>query len=72
MSLEVGPISFNPAECSNLVELLEARAELHPNKVAFTFLPDGEDQGITVTYQQLQTQAKLAAIAGVVDWKAEG
>ncbi|RLU03559.1 MAG: amino acid adenylation domain-containing protein, partial [Ketobacter sp.] len=62
MSLEVGPISFNPAECSNLVELLEARAELHPNKVAFTFLPDGEDQGITVTYQQLQAQAKLAAI----------
>ncbi|RLT97984.1 non-ribosomal peptide synthetase [Ketobacter sp.] len=62
MSLEVGPISFNPAECSNLIELLEARAGLHPDKVAFTFLPDGEDQGITVTYAQLRDQARSTAV----------
>ena len=62
MSLEVGPISFNPAECSNFVELLETRAQLHPEKIAFTFLPDGEDQGITVSYAQLRDQARSAAV----------
>ena len=62
MSQEVGPISFNPSHCSNLVELLEARAGLHPDKIAFTFLPDGEDQGIRVTYAELRDQARSAAV----------
>lgn len=61
MSLEVGPRSFNPAGCTTIIELLESRAELHPDKVAFTFLPDGEDSGITVTYGQLAQRAKATA-----------
>ena len=58
MSLEVGLNSFDPANCSSLLELLERRAELHPDKVAFTFLPDGEDQGVQVTYGQLRDRAR--------------
>jgi len=61
MSLEVGPFSFNPADCSTLIELLEGRADLHPDKVAFTFLPDGEDRGVRVTYAELREQAMSAA-----------
>ena len=62
MSHEVGPNSFNPSHCSNLVELLDARSDLHPDKVAFTFLPDGEAQGIKVTYSELRDQARSAAV----------
>jgi len=61
MSLEVGPNSFNPAQCASLIELLEVRADMHADKVAFTFLPDGEDQGIKVTYGELRDRAKSTA-----------
>jgi amino acid adenylation domain-containing protein len=61
MSLEVGLNSFNPAQCSSLIELLDARAGAHPDKVVFTFLPDGEDQGIEVTYGQLWDRARATA-----------
>ncbi|MVF12550.1 amino acid adenylation domain-containing protein [Ketobacter sp. MCCC 1A13808] len=61
MSLEVGLNSFDPATCSSLVELLEKRAAEQPDKVVYTFLPDGDDQGITVTYQELQQRARANA-----------
>lgn len=69
MSLEVGPHSFDPAGCTSIIELLESRAELHPEKVAFTFLPDGEDTGITVTYGQLSLRAKATAVRFAVSAK---
>ena len=62
MSLEVGSRAFDPARCNSLIELLQSRASLHPDKVAFTFLPDGEDNGITITYAQLDQRAKSSAV----------
>jgi acyl-CoA synthetase (AMP-forming)/AMP-acid ligase II len=40
------------------VEVLQAQASLRPNKVAFTFLADGERTTIPLTYQQLDQQAR--------------
>ena len=62
MSIEVGQGAFNPAHCHSLIELLQSRATLHPDKVAFTFLPDGGGEGIAVTYGQLNERAMSAAV----------
>jgi amino acid adenylation domain-containing protein len=48
-------------EPNSLVELLELRAELQGHKIAYTFLIDGEQQAISMTYSQLDTQARTIA-----------
>ncbi|MBL1208761.1 hybrid fatty acyl-AMP ligase/type I polyketide synthase [Geminocystis sp. GBBB08] len=46
---------------SNFVNLLQERALSQPDKVIFTFLGDGEAQTESLTYQQLDNQAKAIA-----------
>jgi 8-amino-7-oxononanoate synthase len=43
---------------SNLVELLRHRARCQPEDIGFTFLVDGENEQVHLTYQELDRQAR--------------
>jgi amino acid adenylation domain-containing protein len=46
---------------SSLVDLIQQRAELHPDRLAIRFLADGATVGETVTYGQLHAQCLAVA-----------
>ncbi|WP_372365777.1 fatty acyl-AMP ligase [Candidatus Uabimicrobium sp. HlEnr_7] len=48
-------------QVTNLVDLLCKRGELHPEKLAFKFLRDGENDTVDITYGELDQQAKAIA-----------
>jgi amino acid adenylation domain-containing protein len=48
-------------EPATLVELLRSRAERHPDRTAFTFLLDGEQEGDSLTYAELERDARRVA-----------
>ena len=48
-------------ETDNLVALLRWRAQHQPDKLAYTFLLDGEDAAAVLTYSQLDQAARLIA-----------
>ncbi len=54
---------FSEIECdvSTTVELLRYRAIHQPDRLAFTFLPDGETEGESLTYAELDRQARAIA-----------
>lgn len=47
--------------CPTLVDLLQCRSGDHPNKKAFIFLQDGENEEITLTYQELGRRSRAIA-----------
>ena len=47
---------------SNLVDLLVYRALHQSSQTAFTFLQDGEESELTLTYEQLDTKARSVAV----------
>ena len=47
---------------SNLVSILNYRAEQNPNQIAYIFLKDGDKQEQKITYRQLCQNAKNIAI----------
>ncbi|MBH8567023.1 amino acid adenylation domain-containing protein [Nostoc sp. CENA67] len=49
-------------EIANLVNLLRYRAIVQPNKVAFTFVEDGEIEKASLTYGELDRQARAIAV----------
>lgn len=49
------------AKCSSLLELLRLRSENDPDKVAYTFLADGETETDTLTYRLLDQRARAIA-----------
>jgi acyl-CoA synthetase (AMP-forming)/AMP-acid ligase II len=49
---------------TNFISLLEHRRKHQPNNVAFTFLPDGETEEASLTYEELDQKAR--AIAAVL------
>src|SRR4030042_3677225 len=52
---------------SNLVELLLHRARCQPEDIAFTYLVDGENEQIHLTYKELDRQAR--AIGALLESK---
>lgn len=52
---------FKNFKFSTLVDLLSQRALHQPDKLAFTFLHDGETESSSLTYQELDKQARLIA-----------
>ncbi len=46
---------------ANLIDVLRDRARARPTDRAFTFLPDGESEGETLTYGQLDAKARSIA-----------
>src|SRR6266576_5526031 len=46
---------------ATLVELLRWRVQNEPDRLAYTFLADGETQEITLTYSQLDERARSIA-----------
>lgn len=47
--------------CSTLVDLLQYRSANQPNTEAFVFLQDGENEEITLTYQELGRRSRAIA-----------
>src|SRR5262245_54115319 len=45
----------------SLIDMLRRRADWSPDKTAYTFLVDGEEPGGSLTYAQLDTQARAIA-----------
>jgi acyl-CoA synthetase (AMP-forming)/AMP-acid ligase II len=54
-------MKINLENCSTLPEILQQRAILQPSVVAYTFLMDGENEQIDITYEQLDRQARVIA-----------
>ena len=50
-------------KAGNLVELLRWRAETQPNKRAYTYLKDGENKEIQLTYGELDKRARAIAVS---------
>src|SRR6266545_4263036 len=57
-STTIDPNSLNVTACSNLMEVLHRRACQIPDKYAFSFLTDGEQGEVSVTYAELDRQAR--------------
>jgi acyl-CoA synthetase (AMP-forming)/AMP-acid ligase II len=52
---------FNVDSVCTLVDILHSRALYQPDKKAFTFLLDGETEEISLTYRELDLQARAIA-----------
>lgn len=52
---------FENAKYSTFVDILRLRSQNQPQKIAFTFLEDGEAEKSTLTYQELDLQARAVA-----------
>ncbi|BAJ03955.1 amino acid adenylation domain-containing protein [Shewanella violacea] len=55
------PKSFNLAEQTSLVAVLQHRAQITPNKVAYIYLENGEDIEVPITYAELDCRARELA-----------
>ena len=47
---------------STVVELVRHRARCQPRDVAFTYLVDGENESVQLTYEELDRQARAIAV----------
>ncbi|MEM7119284.1 MAG: beta-ketoacyl synthase N-terminal-like domain-containing protein, partial [Chloroflexota bacterium] len=54
-------VLMDVASVETLVDLLRMRASKQPDKLAYSFLPDGENADIKLTYQQLEQRAQAIA-----------
>lgn len=54
----VGDASASVGEMTNLVELLRRRALVQPDRVAYTFLLDGETSKVCLTFKELDLRAR--------------
>lgn len=56
-----GDLHLHPNQAT-IVSVLQHRAILHPEKRAFTFLVDGADKELSITYGELETCARRVAM----------
>lgn len=61
MSIVSDRITSATVELSSLVELLRWRAQEQPERLAYTFLTDGETEGGRMTYSELDRRARAIA-----------
>lgn len=61
MVVDFDCLSDTRHEVSSLVDLLSYRAQNHSASTAYTFLQDGETEAGSVTYEELDTQARAIA-----------
>jgi phthiocerol/phenolphthiocerol synthesis type-I polyketide synthase C len=55
------PFSDHPANSLSLVDLIQQWAIQQPNRLAYTFLADGEKEELLLTYESLDRQARAIA-----------
>ena len=55
-------ICLDAAKTTTLVELLRCRASDRPEQIAYTFLVDGEAETVSLTYKELDRQARAIAV----------
>ncbi len=53
------PVCSSPASANNLVDLLRRRSRQHPDRIAFIFLSNGEEEGERLTYGELDQRARV-------------
>ena len=52
-------VASPPTPYNTLLDLLQTRAEEHPNRLAFRFLQDGDSNHVTITYGELAKRARM-------------
>ncbi|MCB0117754.1 MAG: AMP-binding protein, partial [Anaerolineales bacterium] len=52
-------VASSPTPYNTLLDLLQTRAEEHPNRLAFRFLQDGDSNHVTITYGELAKRARM-------------
>lgn len=57
-------------ESTSLIEIIHHRAEYQPNKQAYIFLQNGEEESASLTYQELDRQSRAIA-THLQSWKGE-
>lgn len=58
LSLDKKISHHSPSNVSNLVEILIQRAKIQSDRIAYTFLQDGETNEVNLTYQELDQRAR--------------
>ncbi len=61
--MQLFPTPSSHYGCTNFVDLLRFRAEHQADDLAFTYLVDGEDEKLHVTYAELDRRARAVAAA---------
>nr|VFK23759.1 MAG: Acyl transferase domain-containing protein [Candidatus Kentron sp. MB] len=59
--MNLSPPTLSHTQPATLVELLQQQARNQPDKMAYTFLADGETEEASLTYAQLDRQARAIA-----------
>lgn len=53
---------YDAYKSSNIINILCYQAQHQPEKIAYTFLEDGETESGSITYQELDQQARAIAV----------
>lgn len=57
---EKAPATFS-SQAETLIDILQQKAQQHPNQIAYRFLQEGETETETITYRELERKAQAIA-----------